>query len=146
MTSTRCYLAGLAIIIALASPAAAQPTQTFEGAQQFLTVTGKSLKARAVYDNGEGVDFQILDMQQSARQRCATSYSLPGEAGRKAIIWRDVPQVRADGRYVIVRQLDANRETYNMRIDYDVESLAARAAFAMEFIRLACDPTAGTGF
>jgi hypothetical protein len=140
--------AALALTMALGGPVAAraQQGQTLEGAQQFLAITGKSLKARGVYDDGDGFDFQITDMQQNPKNRCVTSFAVPAETGRKAIIWRDVSDVKADGRYVVVRQLDNQREAYNMRIDYQAESLATRAAFAMEFIRQACDPTAGTGF
>lgn len=151
MTLESRHFAGLDPIAAFAGPATAQPAQTFEGAQQFLSITGQSLNARTIADDdGAVLEFRTRDLKQSVGLRCATSFANSyldaTPPGRGAIIWRDVAEMRADGRYVLIHQLDPKRgQRYFLRIDDPSDSLATRAAFAMEFLRQACDPTAGTG-
>ena len=57
-----------------------------------------------------------------------------------SIEWSRVTEVSQDGAHVFVS------EKIPLRLTLSSEALAARTAFAMEFLRVHCDETAGTGF
>lgn len=77
--------------------------------------------------------------------RLQTRMSSTGGAQIQLIRWRAMHEVRQTGTRVVVMNI---RSTFRRTrtFDFGTEALAARAAYAMEFLRQHCDPTAGTGF
>lgn len=59
--------------------------------------------------------------------------------------WHRVSDIRADGPLVYFKPSIPGL-TADMRITFSSPSTAARVAYAMEFLRVHCDPTAATGF
>ena len=62
------------------------------------------------------------------------------------IPWHRFSDVTAYQNSVWFKINDASRERWTYRFNLSTPEMANRVAYAMEFLRLHCDPTAGTGF
>ena len=115
-----------------------------EGAQRFLTL---NLPARfTVGYNGRSIEVARIS-EPEAPNPCWTRFRERLDNGVEAsagIAWRIVLEVRHAEGSSAVRLL--NRNGHEFTYDFGSEALAARAAFAMEFLRQGCDPSASTGF
>lgn len=185
----------------LGAPAGAQPEQTIEGGQSFLSqvaaaggltfveckegVCEETLPDRWVYnelylggpqkgqvykrherkgiqDAPEKKILKILTLGrcESSFEYTQTEVTYDGEelddletresrlygASRK---WQDISQIKADNEFVRfqMKALSSDRsDRANFRLRTHGPEQAARIAYAMEFLRVNCDPTAATGF
>lgn len=141
---------GLLSGVPLAQAASGQaPQQTPENAQRFLaqiwpasfTLTASSWAGTAV--------VRRLSPLTATRNNCGTSFQgIFPEPWRTAqefgFGWENVAEVihGTGSSTVRINFKDGIIGTY----DFGSGSLGDRAAFAMEFLRQACDPTANTGF
>ena len=170
------WFQGAAILVATAvsGGALAQPAQTPEGAQQFLgqlaaqggvTVStdvgrGWNVFVDTMYDVTYAYDPSLVRSIQSD-SACVSAISFARQPDRRGpaasdgmdpvygyrgeiiyLYWTKVTLVEQTGTAVVV--LDP--PSYPLRFNFGSEALATRAAYAMEFLRMECDPTAGTGF
>jgi len=66
-----------------------------------------------------------------------------GAIASDEISWADVKEVKANGAQVLFLQ---NGHNHHTALNLGAADMAARVAYAMEFLRVSCDKTAGTGF
>lgn len=143
---------------------AAPKEQTKETAQEFLQVTSA---AQLPYFEEQWRSWEIRSNNSKAQfggvykgDPCSTIYlisedmtfrhfaGLPWEHFQRptvstAIFWSTIAKVEKRAQHV---HLHYNNGTGAVRLTYPTEDLAARATFAMEFLRVACDPTADLAF
>lgn len=134
-----------ASLLLQAHPAVAQPAQTPENAQKFLSMylptnfslvyKGKAMKMRRASPVTWSQEFCTTEFKR------VTEDSLIQDAG---ISWLSVIEVRHVSNSAIVVVTDTSH--FHQTFDFQSPDLAARAAFAMEFLRQHCDPAAETGF
>ena len=163
------FLGGL---LAAAAPVEAQGEQTVENAQRFLSqvLMGRSYHWGLVERSAAKARLSIVGkspiIDASAKRRCVSSLRFDNSAlelrsrnetqrfvdlqpgsrigGGPPFNWgSDLGEARASGTRVYLKWTGAE-DTSN--IDMESEALATRVAYAMEFLRQHCDPTAGTGF
>lgn len=138
-------------------PAAAQKAQTIETAHEFLEKTSVTplgfdyvisfpkranrtvVSLKRLEDCQSGI---IGDLDYEAKLHASTDFvRLRGPLPKSYIDWTLARGIEQRGSQVGV---DWGSESYWFR--YPSADLAARAAFAMEFLRVACDPTADLAF
>jgi len=140
---TGCAALGACLLLAAAAPAAAQGEQTPEGARRFLE---QVLPGVVVQVPGGTWRIEIVSINPPTDDGCHLGYrdiqltdnNSPGIHG---FDFADVFEIRAEGTDVVVVQ---RHVTVNWRIGS--EAMAARVAYALEFLRQRCDRTADTGF
>jgi hypothetical protein len=119
--------------------------QTPESAQRFLANTLPRLYGNRSNYSGSTEQMErtseittsgACGMRWSAKEPAESELTLSGGVG-----WYEVREVRQSQTLVYVV---AKNVTYIF--DFRAENLASRATFAMEFLRLHCDPVADTGF
>lgn len=154
------FLLALAASIALAAtPAGAQGEQTIETAQEFLKRASTLHQVGyRINDDRNLRDDQTAVTMSPASDKCVTIlkgdwsfeeyyppngdwYRITGPIGDNRIPWRQVSNIERVG--TSVRLVDRNRK---LLFRFPSEDLSKRAAFAMEFLRVQCDPTADLGF
>ena len=64
----------------------------------------------------------------------------------KSVPWHLVSNVRAQSSAVHFDIYDGSQARWTYRFNLSAPDMANRVAYAMEFLRVYCDPTAGTGF
>ena len=144
---------GVGLLLA-SSPLLAQ--QTTEGAQEFLRLQFERGITHRFSRGGEDrhdMTFFVSPGKPTTDQ-CITHYKFNISNDPKAtdsyIEWRNVPAVVQVGASVNVQNSPksaAQDPIYAFtKWEFGSPELAARAAFAMEFLRDACDPAASTGF
>jgi hypothetical protein len=122
------------------------PAQTPENAQRFLAI---NLPTKFGYYSAalRSVDVFLVGPATSGRNVCATdfqAYTTGQGTASWGIDWATVAQVKHTSGSSVVEVYE--RKGMIRGIDFNSPSLAARAAFAMEFLRQHCDPSADTGF
>lgn len=141
-------LCSLAACVCPLTAFAQSSQQTPTSAQLFLATTLPKQYTVIFKDTGFGSvrdeSATVSDIKSSSA--CYTTWYRSNKLNPNArmddgINWRGVVEVRQERTFVYITS-----EIYTKVYDFRSESLAARAAFAMEFLRLHCDPTAGTGF
>lgn len=118
--------------------------QTPESAQRFLATALP--REYTITFNNNNYDERTAVSEIRSLVACETIWHFsnilnPNRRLDDGINWRGVIEVRQESTFVYITQ-----EGYIRRYNLRSESLAARATFAMEFLRLHCDPTADTGF
>ncbi|CAN7525520.1 hypothetical protein LJR143_003551 [Pseudoxanthomonas sp. LjRoot143] len=86
-------------------------------------------------------EVQAKDIEVDSGQKNYWKVSLPYRKPSYGIDWDKVAEVKQDGTSVAVSGIKPA-----IRFKLASEPLAARVAYAMEFLRLECDATSGTGF
>ena len=158
------FCAGLIAMVLMANPGAAraQKEQTPETAQEFLQVTSGNAAIRFRMETGEQTRNQYSTMRFvgiydsntcTSRLTGALDYEYLGISRRwerltnsnfeYPIYWNLISKVTRYGRDV---RLDWSNGVSPIVLTYPTEDLSTRATFAMEFLRAACDPTAGLAF
>lgn len=102
-------------------------------------------KSRLFYKYPDNVELVVHLRGQNARERL-TSFApnLAGELGNKdGVAWSEVLEAKADNTRVLIK---FNGATAYAAIDAGAQSMAARVAYAIEFLRVNCDKASGTGF
>lgn len=74
-----------------------------------------------------------------------TRYLIRTRDAERSMAWRSVAAVQQVGQQVHVRTATAYGNQYD-RFDLPSQDMAKRMAYAMEFLRVSCDATQGTGF
>lgn len=128
--------------------AASAQQQTPENAQRFLAL---SLPSQYRYQL-DGIDEAFTERRtaeiQAQDSNCRTTWpnGRTDQQTETSIDWRRTLEIRHNGRLVtlVVRNPHDIRVTWFF--DLGADAAAARAAFAMEFLRQHCDPAVGTGF
>ena len=87
-------LSGAVGLLLWVSEVSAQTPPTYEGAQAFPQANGQAVVVPA---GDETITFKNL---RPSEHRCNTAYDLDGVSGRKAIRWRGITDVRAEGALV----------------------------------------------
>lgn len=141
------------------APAGAQGEQTIETAQEFLKrASSLHQVGYRINDDRNLRDDQTTVTMSPTSDKCVTIltgdwnfeefyppngdwYRITGPIGDNKIPWRQVSNVERVG--TSVRLVDRNRK---LLFRFPSEDLSTRAAFAMEFLRIQCDPTADLGF
>ncbi|KQY28823.1 hypothetical protein ASD38_14350 [Caulobacter sp. Root487D2Y] len=158
-------------LICVAGPAAAQE-QTPENAQKFVAqIAGLGQLVYAWRSTGSGGFEQGVYLDETGNQRyfdkavaplwdvsatgsCLTKFHYQRTTyGRTVgtadadgtIIWRNVAAVKAENAYVYVDESAGGYQLFH-RFTLPNAALATRIAYAMEFLRVSCDATQGTGF
>lgn len=136
-----------AATLAIAGPAAAQEAkQTPESAQRFLAINLPTFFSVSM--NGQREITATRTTVPTATDTCTTDFKArlgnESNAISWAMGWRSVVDVsNSEGSsYVVVK----DKFGFTKGFDFGSAALAARAAFAMEFLRQSCDPAADTGF
>ena len=170
---SKAFSAGFAVCMLMAGAARAQE-QTPENAQKFIAQigglgqlvyawksTGSGSFEQGVYMDGTGsqpvqryFDKAVAPLWNVAAQgpcltkfryqRTGYGYSVSTSEADGTIIWRSVGSVKAEGSYVYVEEGAGYQLSH--RFTLPNPALAARMAYAMEFLRVSCDATQGTGF
>jgi hypothetical protein len=129
--------------------------QTAEGAQAFLSMQFPPTFSLPPAQN------RILSARYEPDGNCAANVHHRIEAGvlnngrvetvyRESLVrlsWADVLEVnRSDGEAVITVRSRGPHGPWSLAINVQSADLAARVAYAMEFLRRECDPSQQTGF
>jgi hypothetical protein len=136
-----------ALLIPAPTVAQSGSAQTPENAQRFLTV---NLPTKFIYYNPATMGSQEVFHQgpvTSARNVCSTDYQAYTTAqGTQSwnLDWTAVAEVEHKTGTEVVEIKE--RKRMNRIYNFNSPALAARAAYAMEFLRQHCDPSADTGF
>jgi hypothetical protein len=149
-----------AVLVSAVRAQDAPPQQTVENAQRFLSdalprrATVQETWRNSQSDPGatHGIRsayyevFSLVDQRgRPLDTRCETvvlySSSPDPERTLTSVKWWDVEEVRQDDTIVIVESAYRTQ-----RFNLPTSALAARVAFAMEFLRGECDPGRDTGF
>ena len=77
----------------------------------------------------------------SSSNKVADKYTSQENVEQAIFDFRKLAEAKQDGTNVYLKGL-----RYEYRLEIPAESLASRVAYAMEFLRTRCDPTAATGF
>ncbi len=141
----------VAVALLAATPASAQVEQTSDGALKFL---GQALsRAKVTWPGSDrfawvvGTSITIGDHKASS---CRTKLTFEDHGASGALIgnrevvvnWEAVAEVKQGGSVVIVKTTYPETTYYTLA----AEGMAARVAYAMDFMRQYCDPGADTGF
>jgi hypothetical protein len=141
-----------ALLLALPPAVHAQPQQTSAGAQKFLESALSGAQIRFYYASGSFQDGKLAGAVTSPRE-CATSIEgidLPADnelganfISGKVIAWDRIAGVSVSSADITVKRL-GSQEYY--KFTFPTSEYAARVGYAMEFLRIACDKAAATGF
>jgi hypothetical protein len=145
----RAIFSALASLTVVASSASAQQSQTPESAQKFIALHFP-LEMEYVTSSGHVIKYLLRARPTyDPRVICNTTIDAPSErndgSSFKYIHWPWISGVsRNEGSAIVI--LETNSADYFYRLRFGSAALAARASFAMEFLRQHCDPAADTGF
>ena len=173
MSKVRAIAAAAACVYAIASSAQAQE-QTPENAQKFIgQIAGLGQLSYSWRHDEDSFDQSFwLDLstvpngvrryfkkvtapiwEVRAESRCLTTfrfkdtYELDGRVqtgdATKRLYWSEIAKVETTGNLVYVTP---GASIISMRFTLPNEALAKRMGYAMEFLRVSCDATQGTGF
>lgn len=153
----RRYVIAAAMMSMVAGPTVeaqdAPPTQTLENARVFATTTMVGMR---FYMSGSPRPIDVTQAVEA--DRCVLSLAVHGDAMTVGETeWSAVPATNWSFNFGNITDIAPVENSTQIRIQFRGESvhwlldtrspsLQARLAYAMEFIRQACDPTAGTGF
>lgn len=151
----RAFLVGVAA--SLSAPAAAQAEQqTVENAQAFLALTlPRTYTSHVACPNVPGgwcnTHRTSILSPPVPHGRCATLFNVRHDFNNfdneKVIYWDHVTSVdHADASSNVAVTMTTGATAQRFYFEVTSPDLAARVAFAMEFIRRSCDPTQGLGF
>ena len=169
---TRIKTLGMTVALAaLALPTLVHAQQTRAGAQEFLRQVAAQGAMRLSTDTGDGWQRSVRPYDShtfppntvtgvSGGDTCASTLAYQPHAtvvyGSEArgnysphydpiqnnlIDWSRVVEVLQSGTDIYL-----TGTAYPLKVGLGSEALATRVAYAMEFLRLECDPTASTGF
>lgn len=148
-----------ALLLSCSTGVAAQKAQTVETAKEFLERTSAQNSLSFGYTSefpkrNSRTRVGFLPSSERCRSELAGSedaevyygpavgwHHLQGPLPTQHVTWSEVRNVEQRSRTVV---LNWSRHSYHF--DYPTAELAARAAFAMEFLRIECDPTADLAF
>lgn len=147
----------IAALSAAANAAQAQPdAQSVEGAERFLAIQfdrGIPLTSRTASGRPFSISQRITRSrawEHGRRRGCAIGFVVDWDdrthvGSEGGIVWDSVASVQQAGDTVVTRYVSGG-EPWDAIYHFTSPELAARAAYAMEFLRQACDPARDTGF
>jgi len=146
-------------IFTISSEVQAQKAQTIESAQEFLSSTSESSSVIFSQDGQFPIrnNYSYVKFSPSSYDKCTSNLDINLDFEYQSFgawdkikqpqstpnNWKLVAKVTRSGNVVIVRWSNG-MATQNFV--YPTDELATRAAFAMEFLRLNCDPTSNLAF
>lgn len=139
-----------AVMLTVAPSATAQaPAQTIGSAMRFLSIQfDRGMTLRTTFPQGKVFEDTVLRSSRSVKT-CSSDFTLrqhrDGWVGNAGLYWPDVVDVRQRDAFVEVNTRVA-KEIWKYAFDTGSPELAVRVAYAMEFLRQACDPAGTTGF
>lgn len=140
-----------ALLLPTSSLIAQSAGQTPENAQRFVAMTLPTTISNYHAPSNWRILMHRTSTAASASEDCQTTFSARVDQGSGlsdpqpiTLDWRATLEVIHQAGSSDVSLVQAN--DWKIMIGYGSANIAARAAFAMEFLRQHCDPTAGTGF
>ncbi len=140
----------LGFLLAIANPVAAQPAeQTVEAAQRFLAIQfDRGMATSSTQTDQPGVIRGRVIASRARPDRCTSGYvwqDQSGGSGPGEEDWPNIVSVQHQGSTVLTTR-SVPQQTMVTTYEIGSTDLASRVAYAMEFLRQACDPSANTGF
>lgn len=142
-------LAALTAILCAHRGVQAEPQQTVENAEKFLTYALKGTRI-SLKSQGEFAYIRIDDLSYTEKCKIDTVY-VQNDKGeyldrklKGSIDFKKMIEVSANNEDVVYKVRAASIQ--ELTISTGSKSMAARVAYAMDFIRRDCDPTESTGF